>query len=46
MIDLNSDFIDSYIINNNGNIVNNYLYEYLMDIENKELNILHMKIIT
>jgi len=44
MIEKNSDFIDSYITINDGNIVNLDLYEYLMGIENNEFTILHMNI--
>jgi len=44
MIETNSDFIDSYITNNDGNIVNKDIYEYLMDIEINDLNVLHMNI--
>lgn len=44
MIETNSDFIDSYITNNDGNIVNKDIYEYLMDIESNDLNVLHMNI--
>lgn len=44
MIELNSDYIDSYITTNDGIIVNKDLYEYFMGIENNELNVLHMNI--
>ncbi|KAF0707902.1 otoferlin-like [Aphis craccivora] len=46
MIETNSDFIDSYITNNNGNIINKDIDEYLMDIEINYLNVLHMNIRT
>lgn len=44
MIELNTDFIDPYIINNNMNIVNTDLNEYITSIKNNHLNILHMNI--
>lgn len=42
MIEINSDFLDSYITNNDGNIVNKDLCEYLIGIEKSELNVLHI----
>lgn len=44
MIGINSDYIDSYIVNTDGNLVEKDLHEYLTDIENNNLIKLHMNI--
>jgi hypothetical protein len=44
MTEFNSDFIDSYITNDNGCIMINYINEYLSSIQYNYLNVLHMNI--
>lgn len=44
MTEINSDFIDSYITNDNDCIVNNDINEYLFSIQHNTLNVLHVNI--